>query len=271
MLVFLSEGSNGINAATITIHYNNPGFEEGHRDSSGIRVYWTSKKREHDVGTIALADTFVRMNGPVGSGYSEHTFYCQAGCTSGALAGLTEPITIIGETFHMHKTGVRATNNVIRNGKVVHTASVDFFDYEQNGNLNAQQQPYRIEPGDAFESKFYYHTDGTTKFGLSSQDEMAIVSLRYYPVPANPNFLFLCVYGIPIGNCEATYNVRELSSVPELGRTFGETNNGVFVKSSSANPACPTPPSESGASLSKKSLLRTTVAIVSAVALVLSA
>ena len=236
-------GSNGINAATITIHYNNPGFEEGHRDSSGIRVYWTSQKREYDVGTIPLADVAIRLDGDmVGGGYSEHSFYCQASCTDGALAGLQEPVTIVGETFHMHKTGVRATNKVIRNGEVTHSSSVEFFDYEQNGNLNVQQQPYQLQPGDAFESKFYYNTDpagGGTKFGYSSQDEMAIVSLRYYPKPQGRNFLFVCAYGIPVPTCLVDYNSTELSSVTELGRTFGvSTDDAAVAKSISGSPAC---------------------------------
>jgi len=33
----------------------------------------------------------------------------------------------------MHQTGVRMTNEVIRNGEVFHTAAVDVYDFEQQG------------------------------------------------------------------------------------------------------------------------------------------
>ena len=35
--------------------------------------------------------------------------------------------------LHMHQTGVRMTNEVIRNGEVFHTAAVDVYDFEQQG------------------------------------------------------------------------------------------------------------------------------------------
>ena len=80
---------------------------------------------------------------------------------------------------------------------------------------------------------------GGTKFGYSSQDEMAIVSLRYYPKPQGRNFLFVCAYGIPVPTCLVDYNSTELSSVTELGRTFGvSTDDAAVAKSISGSPAC---------------------------------
>jgi hypothetical protein len=35
--------------------------------------------------------------------------------------------------LHMHKSGVRMTNEVIRDGEVFHKAVVDVFDFDQQG------------------------------------------------------------------------------------------------------------------------------------------
>jgi hypothetical protein len=37
------------------------------------------------------------------------------------------------QALHMHQTGVRMTNEVIRDGEVFHTAVVDVYDFEQQG------------------------------------------------------------------------------------------------------------------------------------------
>ena len=140
--------------------------------------------------------------------------------------------------------------------------------------MNTQQQPYRLEQGDAFEAKFYYRTasGGGTKFGLSSQDEMAILTLRFYPKPANRNLLFSCFYGLPLPACEMSHNVTQLSSATELGRTFGAD---VVAMSSAGSPSCLAPstkdvhfnPGSGGASLEIKSSLMATAMMAAALAL----
>ncbi len=44
-------------------------------------------------------------------------------------------MTVITEALHMHKTGARMVNEVIRGDEVVHTAKVEVFDYDQQGKL----------------------------------------------------------------------------------------------------------------------------------------
>ena len=59
---------------------------------------------------------------------------------------------------------------------------------------------------------------GGTKFGYSSQDEMAIVSLRYYPKPQGRNFLFVCAYGIPVATCLRPRNSQRRGGSSCFGR-----------------------------------------------------
>ncbi len=42
--------------------------------------------------------------------------------------------------LHMHKTGVRMTNEVIRGGEVFHKAVVDVYDFDQQGKISMNDQ-----------------------------------------------------------------------------------------------------------------------------------
>jgi hypothetical protein len=42
--------------------------------------------------------------------------------------------------LHMHKTGVRMTNEVIRGGEVFHKALVDVYDFDQQGMTSMNEQ-----------------------------------------------------------------------------------------------------------------------------------
>ena len=44
-------------------------------------------------------------------------------------------MTVITESLHMHTTGTRMVNEVMRGEEVVHTAKVDFFDFDQQGKF----------------------------------------------------------------------------------------------------------------------------------------
>ena len=39
------------------------------------------------------------------------------------------------EYLHMHSLGARMKNELIRNEEVVKTAAIDFWDFDQNGNV----------------------------------------------------------------------------------------------------------------------------------------
>lgn len=116
------------------------------------------------------------------------------------------------------------TNHVVRDDVVVHTGVVDVFDYDQQGQFRVQQDTFDVLPNDSFRTSCYYR-DGT-KFGKSSQDEVCIASLLYYPeknVLGNP---WVCGYGLGNTNiCTQELTVVEsLDNDSQLGRIFGSTS-----------------------------------------------
>jgi hypothetical protein len=120
-------------AVLIETHYNNPKLISGMRDSSGVRFHYISTPRLHKAAMLQLGDPMLGLRGvKINDGLTQHEFTCPEACSS---LYLDEPVTVLIEKLHMHQTGERAVNEVIRGGEVVHTATVEFFDFEQQGKF----------------------------------------------------------------------------------------------------------------------------------------
>lgn len=215
-------GRKGFQSFSLEIHYNNPDRVPGVLDSSGVRLYYTTQPREFDVGIMQLGDPAVRLKGvSMESGLTSHAFRCPTSCTSLTVKPEV-PLTVIRESMHMHKTGVRAVNEQIRGGEVVRTGVVDFFNFDQQGNQAVQQEPYQILAGDSFNTECFYRSPDGAEFGYSSQQEMCIVFIAYYPRQLIVDtYGLVCGYDIGLGLCEAEYSQRTLSSEADLQRNFG--------------------------------------------------
>lgn len=218
-------GIDGFQSFALEIHYNNVDFDANISDSSGVRIFYTSKKREFDLGTFNFGDPNVALNGaPVTStgGLTQHTFTCEDKCLG---TYLTEPVTVIQETLHMHMTGVSMANVHIRNGQVIRRGKVDFWDFEQQGDLAVVQPPYQLLPGDSFRTICNFNSVNPVLWGPGSNDEMCMATLSYYPRKVIYDvFPIMCGLGIGefLPGCEATYNATiDLTSFEQLERTFG--------------------------------------------------
>ena len=67
----------GMSSLRMVIHYDNPQGIENVLDSSGVRYYYTTQPREHELGFLGIGDSTVRKRGePVGVGLTSHTFTC---------------------------------------------------------------------------------------------------------------------------------------------------------------------------------------------------
>eukprot|EP00984_Skeletonema_dohrnii_P006055 scaffold2141_cov223-Skeletonema_dohrnii-CCMP3373.AAC.3 len=191
-------------AILIEMHYNNPKKTSGIQDFSGVRFHYTSTPRKYDAGIIQLGDPFLGLRGvKINDGFTQHDFTCDGKCSS---TFLDEPVTVIMERLHMHKTGTRMVNEVVRGGA-----------------FQPQQDSYQLQAGDKFRTTCYYK-DGTV-FEEGSQDEMCIGYMFYYPAAKTiAGFPFVCPYPgdypgqIP---CEAKYKSTDLSDYDGLGRIFG--------------------------------------------------
>jgi Copper type II ascorbate-dependent monooxygenase, C-terminal domain/Copper type II ascorbate-dependent monooxygenase, N-terminal domain/DOMON domain len=218
-------GSNGFQSFAIEIHYNNADLDANVSDSSGIRVYFTSIKREFDLGIFDAGDPSVLLEGGYISsngGLAQHSFGCDKQCLTSYL---TKPVTVIREHLHMHMTGVSMVNYHIRNDQVIREGRVDYWDFAQQGDLVVVQGTFQIYPGDSFRTVCNYNAANTTKWGLASQDEMCIVSLYYYPRQlVNESIAISCGLGFEeiLPGCNTSYAITpDFSSETQLERVFG--------------------------------------------------
>ncbi len=210
---------------SIQIHCNNPNKVPNLLDSSGMRLYYTVTPREIEAAWISIGDPLDQLSGvAIGDGLTQYSFTCGGDCSSFVLAD-GEPVTVIAEGLHMHQTGVRMTNELIRDGEVVNFAAVDVYEFEQQGTFMVPQRDYQILPGDSFRTTCYYRD--ATAFGLSSQEEMCVAFLLYYPAKQLDFgdfgvFPWYCITGIEeLPVCKEELEFMSLTSEEGLGRMFG--------------------------------------------------
>lgn len=249
-------GSNGgFQSFALQIHYNNPELHDGVVDTSGVRFYYTSKKRQFDLGIFETGDPDVNLFGKplsANGGLSQHVFTCESECSKNVVS---EPITVIKEHLHMHQTGVSMINTQIRNGTVVHQGKVEFWDFQQQGDFLVVQEPFVVTPGDAFRTECNYNAANGTVWGLGTQNEMCIAFLFYYPRQLAFGVLpYICGVGIGaiVPGCEAAHNMTpNFSDFSQLQRSFG-----------TAPQTCPTVQSANAANPSSNQTHSTSAAAV---------
>jgi hypothetical protein len=143
-------GKNGFKSFQLEIHYSNPLYLSGVVDSSGVRLYYTSQKREHDLGVLQLGDAVGALEGEsVGQGLVRHSFDCPGSCSH---VSLTENVTVVREFLHMHEAGKSMQNYQLRDGKVIRVGQVQFWNFDQQGAFAVKQPTFQIQPGDSFQT-----------------------------------------------------------------------------------------------------------------------
>jgi Copper type II ascorbate-dependent monooxygenase, C-terminal domain/Copper type II ascorbate-dependent monooxygenase, N-terminal domain len=239
-------GKTGFRSFFMDIHYDNPELLDDIVDDTGVRIYYTKESRPIEVDVFATGDNMWEMN-RVGEGVREYTFVCSGGCSAASVPA--SGVTVIRTALHMHRTGIQASNEVIRNGTVVSKATVDFFDFSQQGDQVVQAEPFKIFPGDTLRTNCTYRNppNSTTSFGPASYDEMCIAFLLYYPrLQAKDNQLAWACGIDTVDGCGIANFSRTLADERELGRTFGQTDS--FNNSIQCPLATPPSPGDSSPS-----------------------
>ncbi|GAX16953.1 hypothetical protein FisN_5Hh331 [Fistulifera solaris] len=207
----------------LEIHYDNPQLKEGVLDSSGVRFYYSEKMRPVELGLLRLGDPIISLEGqPVGDGLTQHIFDCPSTCTETMLK---QEVTVLREYLHMHYAGATMQNELIRDGEVIHTGTVDYFRFDQQGNQLVKQMPYTVKKGDAYRTICNYDDKGrNATFGFSSQEEMCIVFIMYYPKQILFDFLpWVCAVDVGFASCETTHESKQIEALPRrFGRELDE-------------------------------------------------
>lgn len=227
----LAASPGGHQSFLIEVHYNNPVLTQGVLDSSGIRFYWTRTLREHQLGAAVMGDPSTALVGTLtgnSTGVYHHSFTCPATCSGAAIQSASTPsLTVIQQYLHMHSTGARIVHTQRRGGEAVHTAAIDYWQFDEQGNALVQDSPYQVEPGDEFLTECWYKTDGNTRFGFASGDEMCAVFMYYYPrVLIGGQVPWFCAHNSGFPTCETDWESDAVDDdADNLGRLFGSADD----------------------------------------------
>ncbi|XP_060066838.1 DBH-like monooxygenase protein 1 [Ylistrum balloti] len=164
-------------------HYDNPTAKADIVDSSGIRITMTPTLRTHDAGLlqIGIAVSDKQVIPPM-----EDAFVSQGYCPSEILStGVpSEGINVFAMVQHSHLLGTQMVTRHYRNGRELEPLAAD-----KHYDFNFQDMRYlpkmkTVLPGDKLEVKCVYdssHRRRLTLGGLSTQEEMCLSFIAYYP------------------------------------------------------------------------------------------
>jgi dopamine beta-monooxygenase len=229
----LGGNEGGYKSFLLEVHYDNMNLEEGQVDSSGVEVFFSTSPREYTAGFFQVGDPTVSLRGQeLEAGVSDYSFDCPSDC-SGLV--IQEPVTVLREYLHMHKSGYSTYFEQTRNGTIVRRGSVEYYDFDQTGNPAVQADRYEIHPGDSFTMRCYFkNEEGGRTFGLGSSNEMCISFVLYYPrqyIPVSEDIQVAWMCGVGFADfglpqCETEVTTRVLTSDEAPARSFGTPTGG---------------------------------------------
>ncbi|XP_065181459.1 DBH-like monooxygenase protein 2 homolog [Sycon ciliatum] len=165
----------------VQLHWTNADLVPDYRDRSGVRMYYTSQLRPHDMGTMTLGQ--VNIDIPPGQTEVELPFRCTSDCTKTLLD--QGPIQLTVSFPHMHFLGSAMYVDLIKEGGN-RTRIMDDHSYNYNSPVTYEYAPsyVQVARGDVFESRCVFNSVGrnqTTRWGFGSFDEMCFAFIRYFP------------------------------------------------------------------------------------------
>eukprot|EP00775_Hariotina_reticulata_P011562 gene11562-11706_t len=206
----------------IELHYYNPQLLVGQVDpGSGVRIYYTSKLRKHDIGLLTLSQTVLQIP-PNKASVPANTSVCPAACTQ----RFNQPINLIGGLFHMHGLGQSGILRRFRNGKEL--APVDqLHSFDYNFHVPRLLVNQVLLPGDALVLQCTFDSTGRssmTTWGPGTLDEMCFYFAFYYPAQdgmgacgsAGTRPVAICDNGPPPELTTALYNKVSTTELLQL-------------------------------------------------------
>uniref|UniRef100_A0A668A0Y1 Monooxygenase, DBH-like 1, like n=1 Tax=Myripristis murdjan TaxID=586833 RepID=A0A668A0Y1_9TELE len=180
-------GESGDTFYRLEIHYNNPAREEGRRDSSGLRLYYTAQLRQHDASVLTTG-LLLQGNLDYSIPANATQFHTYGMCNTSLFSKLEDApvpdLHVFALELHTHLAGRKVRVGHFRNG-----TQIDFLALNENYNFEMQQitnlgNIKTIKQGDNIVVECTYNTvnrTGDTKMGLATTDEMCLAFLFYYP------------------------------------------------------------------------------------------
>ncbi|XP_069743135.1 DBH-like monooxygenase protein 1 homolog isoform X2 [Narcine bancroftii] len=168
------------------VHYDNPSFQEGYVDNSGLKLFYTAALRKYDAGIIETGVwvSLYHMIPPDMSSYISQG-HCSMECLQEALSQeKASGIHVFAVLLHSHLAGralrIRHYRNSVEQPLLAYDNEFD-FNFQEFRYLNEERL---LLPGDSLVTECQYNTRSRRNMtwgGLSTRDEMCLSYLLYYP------------------------------------------------------------------------------------------
>ncbi|XP_067141859.1 DBH-like monooxygenase protein 1 homolog [Centruroides vittatus] len=167
----------------LEVHYDNPGLEKGVVDSSGLRITYTSRLREHDSGTLTIGSLWYPcMFVPPKQEEFTISGHAHPSCLRQRFP--PEGIKVYATLLHSHIIGKTITVRHFRGNRELEPLSRDRnydFNYQEYRTLPRERT---VLPTDHLIVECVYDSSERstpTYGGVSTKEEMCVAFLGYYP------------------------------------------------------------------------------------------
>ncbi|XP_021507619.1 dopamine beta-hydroxylase [Meriones unguiculatus] len=168
----------------LEVHYHNPEKIQGRRDSSGIRLHYTSTLRSYDAGILELGLVYTPLMAiPPQETEFVLTGYCTDKCTQKALP--PSGIHIFASQLHTHLTGRKVVTVLARDGKERKVVNRDNHYSPHFQEIRMLKKAVSVFPGDVLITSCTYNTEDrklATVGGFGILEEMCVNYVHYYPL-----------------------------------------------------------------------------------------
>mmetsp|Transcript_25085 Transcript_25085/g.51099 ORF Transcript_25085/g.51099 Transcript_25085/m.51099 type:complete len:684 (-) Transcript_25085:190-2241(-) len=173
----------GTTILAMQVHYYNPDGDSSFFDSSGVRLFFSDTKRQHDLGRLGLdggVRPWQRPSLPAGEeSVSIPPLVVPSVCTS----QWSGPLNVFGVFHHSHMAGRKLEVRVEREGESMGLMRLERqYDYLYQSLEGTEINT--LLPGDELILSCSYDTRGVKEnitFGENTQDEMCLAGVWYYP------------------------------------------------------------------------------------------
>ena len=169
------------NFVQLQLHWTNSQLRTDYRDTSGVRMYYTTKLRPHRMGTLWLGEFDLRIPPQKSSSIAAST--CSSRCTDTLLD--QGPIYLTSSFPHMHFLGKSLlVDHQTTNGHRKRIMDDKVYNYNSPAVYEYGPNYIQVNKGDSFHTTCEFNSIGrntTTRWGFSSYEEMCFAFVRYYP------------------------------------------------------------------------------------------
>ena len=162
------------------VHWNNPEHTSTYTDTSGMKVHYTPKLRQNDLGLILLGQRNLKI--PANTPSTTATSTCAPTCTNHLLS--TGTVFVTRSIIHMHLLGKQGTID-LTDGNNVTTRILNEPVYDYNTPKWTDHRPYiKLNRDATLRTTCTFDSSGknkTTYYGDGTDDEMCFGYLQYFP------------------------------------------------------------------------------------------